>query len=167
MDRRTALVAAATLIATPSTSGASEVRRLEAGGMTFSWRHLGGRLYGRLRAPGRGWLAVGFNDQPNLRGTRFVMAAVREGVVRVEERLALVPEHVPISEAGGRSGLADVAGAFDGHQSEVVFSMPHTTEDTLVVHLAPGSRSHVMLAYATHPEFDHHSRWRGHFDVTL
>ncbi len=137
------------------------------GGMTFTWVHAGGRLHGTLTAPTRGWLAVGFNDARALEGTRFFIAVVAGAAPVAEVHVALVPEHPPIEALGGRSGLADVAGAFAGGVSRATFSLPEVGGAPYAADLRAGARTHLMLAWSHGPEFDHHSAWRGHFDMVL
>ena len=137
------------------------------GGMTFTWTHAGERLRGTLAAPTRGWLAVGFNDARTLEGTRFVIAAVAGAPPVAEVHVALVPEHPPIEALGGRSGLADVAGVFAGGMSRATFSLPEVGGAPYAADLRAGARTHLMLAWSHGSEFEHHSAWRGHFDVVL
>ncbi len=136
--------------------------------MRFDWRHAEERLWGALSAPAPGWLAVGFNTEPTLRGTRFVIAAVAEdGAVRAEEHVAQVPDHVPVEALGGISDLRHVEGRRMGDRSEIAFSLPHRSSDGLAPPLGPGIATHLMLAWSPEADFTHHSAWRGHFDVLL
>jgi len=48
-----------------------------------------GKLHGRMVAPTNGWLAVGFNDEHTLAGSRLIMARVVDGQVVQEDRRGL------------------------------------------------------------------------------
>ena len=59
-----------------ATAAVPAQRSLSAGGMRFTWLHVGARFIGRLHGPTAGWIAVGFNERRRLAGTRFVIAHV-------------------------------------------------------------------------------------------
>ncbi|MEO0362725.1 MAG: DOMON domain-containing protein [Pseudomonadota bacterium] len=169
MDRRALLAAAmAPPLAAWSAARAEGLGAFDAGGVRSRWRHRAGRLYGRLSAPTLGWLAVGFNDRPTLAGTRFVIASVsQDGRVVGDERVARPPRHVSVAEAGGRPALTNLSGRRTGSGTEIAFSLPNRFDDGVGPDLPPGAAIHLMLAWAHEPDFDHHSAWRGHFDVNL
>lgn len=169
MHRRTLLISAAMgPIAPVAASAQSAARSVALGGMDFLWSHADGRLHGRLNAPGTGWLAVGFNAERTLRGTRFVIAAVATPPPRAEVHIAQPPEHRSVEDLTGQpSGLGDVAGGYADGRSTLSFSLPHQSGDRFGHDLSPGRTIHLMLAWSHEPDFDHHSAWRGHTDVTL
>ncbi len=140
---------------------------ISAGAVTFDWFHRDGRLFGTLTAPMPGWLAVGFNADQQLAGTRFVIAALIESRLRAEEHVALVPDHPEIGTLGGTSGLADLSARQQDGRTRLAFSLPHVGTGLHAMDLSPGTRSHLMLAWSHDPDFDHHSAWRRHYDVTL
>ena len=169
MVRRTLLLgAAAALAMPPMAASAAAERTLSLGDMDFNWRHIEDRLFGRLSAPGSGWLAVGFNRDRQLAGTRFVIAAVAGQEIEAEVHVAQPPNHRSIEELTGQpSALADLSGHFDGRRSALAFSLPHRTSDRWSQDISSGQRSHLMLAWSHEADFTHHSAWRGHKDVVL
>mgnify|MGYP000882981820 CR=1 FL=1 len=167
MDRRVFIGAAAGAVAAGAADSAGAPRVLSDGGVSFSWSHRGGRLHATLRAPTRGWIAAGFNNRRTLEGTRFVIAAVAAAPIVVEEHIALVPDHRRVDRLGGTPALADVAGGFVGGVSRCDFSLPEAVVGAFPLDLAPGRPAYLMLAWSMEPEFDHHSAWRKHYDVTL
>ncbi|WP_263846076.1 DOMON domain-containing protein [Roseobacter sinensis] len=137
------------------------------GDVSFDWHHTHERLTCALRAPTKGWLAVGFNADKTLKGTRFVMAALAKGVERVEDRIAVVPTHAQVETLGLSSALTDTEITHTQGGSILRFSYPVTFRDQPRLSLAPDSTVHLMLAWSQDTDFDHHSAWRKHYDITL
>jgi len=150
----------------PATAGTSP-QTVRARGITFAWRHQRGRLHGRLSAKTTGWLAVGFNDERTLRGTRFVIGHVVSGRTHAEVHIARVPDHAEVGSLGGVSGLADVGGGRTGDETWLTFSLPLRSGGGFEIDLSPGRTVRLMLAWSLSPDFDHHSRLREHRDVVL
>lgn len=167
MHRRAFL--ACTLFGMAATRALAEKteRRVQLDATTFAWRHQGDRLYGDLSAPAEGWLAVGFNDEPTLKGTRFVIGAVDANAVRAELHIADPPHHQPIEALGGLSDIRNLQGRRENGRSLLAFSLPHRSTDRFAVDLMPGRSIHLMLAWSNEPDFAHHSAWRRHVDVIL
>lgn len=136
-------------------------------GTNLNWSHAARQLHVRFDAPTKGWIAVGFNENRRLRGTHFVIAAVDGGAVRIEEHLALVPDHKTVRELGIPPALANASMSLKDSRSHLAFSLPHVLPHRPELPLAPGSRVHVMLAWSHSPDFDHHSAWRRHVDIVL
>jgi hypothetical protein len=154
------------LTAGESVHGRSE-RRIERDGTAFAWSHRGDRLFGDLSAPTKGWLAVGFNDEPALKGTRFLIGVVEGSVVRAEMHIADPPHHQPVEMLGGLSDIRDLKGQCGSGHSRLAFSLPHRSTDRFAIDLMPGRSIHLMLAWSHEPDFAHHSAWRRHVDVIL
>lgn len=167
MHRRTVLAWPLLGFVVPMTAAGQEFQRIKRGDMTFRWWHREGRLFGELSAPTAGWLAVGFNDQQTLRGTRFLIGVV-EGVAALAEwHIADPPNHQPIEELGGRADIRNLRGWRDAGRSTLSFSLPHRDADRFSIDLTPGRPVHLMLAWSHEPDFAHHSAWRDHVDVVL
>lgn len=168
MKKRNFLKAAAGAVgalgAPAAATGAGKT--LSAGQMEISWHNANGRLHVRLSARTRGWIAVGFNSKRDLKGTRFVIASVA-GPLRAEEHIAQVPAHKEVTALGLAPALQDVQGQYKAPLSHLSFSLPETFPDQPNLALAPGAEVYLMLAWSHEPDFDHHSAWRQHFDVTL
>ncbi|MFK8032602.1 MAG: hypothetical protein AB8B94_00540 [Hyphomicrobiales bacterium] len=151
---------------------ASNAMQVEDAGTRFQWYHKDGQLIGKLSAPTDGWIAVGFNDAPTLRNTRFVIAVTAGSSVRAEEHIALVPDHRQVTELGFASALMMVSGSYENGRSHLSFSLLHQIQNQMgtgqpALSLSPGSKVHLMLAWSRAPEFNHHSAWRKHFNITL
>ena len=173
MNKRQFLVA----FALPALSGFKRARPVSAktqgsnsiktAGVIFAWHHANNRLVATLSAPTAGWIAVGFNTSPGLRNTRFVIADVASRPIRAEEHLALVPDHPEITSLGLTPALAELRGRFSDGRSQLSFTLPHFIPGPPPLELAPGRISHLMLAWSQDRDFDHHSAWRRHFEITL
>jgi hypothetical protein len=140
---------------------------IETDGVSFTWLHRDNRLCCELAAPTQGWIAAGFNDRAELKGTQFVMADLASKPPRAELHLALVPDHCRIEDLGGRSGLVVTEGEQANGNSRLVFSLPEQMPAPFPLDLRRGSKLTLMLAWSLAREFDHHSAWRKHFQITL
>ena len=88
--------------------------------------------------------------------------------VRAEVHIAQPPDHRSVEALTGQpSGLRDVTGGFADGRSTLSFSLPHLSADRFGQDLSPGRPTYLMLAWSHAPEFEHHSAWREHTDVTL
>ena len=144
-----------------------EKNNIDQDGVSFAWRHETHALIGIVKAPTRGWVAVGFNESSELKNTRFIIAAVSTSPIHVEEHLALVPEHRPVEELGMPATLIHAEGGFTAGVSTLIFTLPHKIPGRPNLNLAPGNTVNVMLAWSMEQDFDHHSAWRRHFTITL
>lgn len=160
-----------TLIGAPvsraATSTAMPARSVTQDDVTFSWCHDNTSLIGTLSAPTNGWVAVGFNEKPELKNTRFIMAATSLFPIRAEEHIARVPDHKSITELGLKPALKLARGSYADGRSHLEFQISQRIAGRPALSLAPGSRVHVMLAWSQAVAFDHHSAWRKHFPLTL
>lgn len=162
-----------TLASTPpgtpkiSDRSGTPVRSVTNDGVKFSWSHHNTTLIGTLSAPTSGWIAVGFNAEPGLRNTRFIIAATSVSPIRAEEHIARVPDHKSVAELGLVPALQNTSGTFANGRSHLEFQISQQIAGSPALSLAPGSRVHVMLAWSQAIAFDHHSAWRKHFPLTL
>ncbi len=141
--------------------------QVEVDGTVFEAWHEEGRLTSRFTAPTRGWIAVGFNNQRRLKGTRFVIGAMRDGGFYAEEHIAVVPDHPRVQDLGLQSAVERVSGAASGNQTTMQFSLPHLFADSENPTLLSGTSSYLMLAWSHETDFGHHSAWRKHFLIEL
>lgn len=166
-----ATISIGTLVGTPAALASNTHRRQRQSiirdDVKFSWRHHHNTLIGSLSAPTSGWLAVGFNELPGLRNTRFIIAVTSISPITAEEHLASVPDHKNVTELGLEPALQTAHGSYIDGRSHLEFQMSHKFADRPALSLAPGSRVQVMLAWSQATAFDHHSAWRKHFPLTL
>lgn len=166
-----ATISVGTLVGTPvslaSNTQGSKRQSMTRDGVKFSWRHHHDTLIGTLSAPTSGWLAVGFNESPGLRNTRFIIAVTSTSPITAEEHLAGVADHKNVTELGLEPALQTAHGSYIDGRSHLEFQMSHKFADRPALSLAPGTRVQVMLAWSLATAFDHHSAWRKHFPLTL
>lgn len=167
MNRRNLLISGGLTVIAPCGAAAETGTEIRVDGVAFDWWHSEDRLYARLEVPTTGWAAVGFNTENTLTGTRFVIAAGAGPDPRAEEHIAEPPNHRRVRELGLAPAVADLTLAIKDGGSRLSFSLPHHFSDTPNPVLAPGRKSYLMLAWSRSPDFDHHSAWRRHFEITL
>ena len=171
MNKREFLLSAsATMSVAGQTIGSATAethKSVERDGTVFQWYHQGNKLFGKLSAPTDGWFAVGFNGGQSLRGTYFVIAAVSSVPINAKEHIALVPQHKRLGELGWDETLVPLESSFSNGRSEISFSVVARPDPPHGVALNPGAQTHMMLAWSRDVDFDHHSAWREHLDITL
>lgn len=173
MDKRNflnlAIAAVGGFALSAPSANADTVRRrtVDDDGVSFNWHHQAGRLRGTLSAPTTGWIAVGFNEISTLRNTWFVIASVAEVPIRVEEHIALIPDHRNVVDLGISPSVSHVSGFLGQGRSKLDFSLPHQLPKRPLLRLEPNSATYLMLAWSHEPDFSHHSAWRRHYEIAL
>ncbi|MEM9342570.1 MAG: DOMON domain-containing protein [Pseudomonadota bacterium] len=165
MDRRT-VIAGLAVLGVPMTARADETRVAQDGTHLVLW-HAEGRLHAQFSAPTMGWVAVGFNNVEQLKGTRFVIGAMRPDGFHAEEHIAVVPDHPTVQSLGLVPGLGDLSGRVAPNRTTMTFSLPHVFPDSENPRLGPDATTYLMLAWSHDKDFAHHSAWRRHTLVTL
>lgn len=153
------------LPATGKTSGITGL--IKDGGVEFRWEHATEGLQCVLVAPTAGWIAVGFNAEHRLLGTRFLMAVTSEPVLRWQERVARVPPGENIQSLGVPAAFRVNAGEFRAGRSEISLTVARRISSEPKVDLSAGTRPYLMLAWSNEADFDHHSAWRKHYAINL
>ena len=167
MERRSFLVGAGLSAMGSGLEAENAGQKFETDGVSFQAWHGNGRLHCSFTAPTRGWVAVGFNNQQRLKGTRFVIGALFGGSLRVEEHIAVVPSHPTVEAMGLASAVNDGSGGVSDGKMSLRFSLPHLFTDTDNPTLLSGTVPYLMLAWSHEVDFAHHSAWRRHFSIDL
>ena len=139
----------------------------ELGGMSFAWQFVDGKLRGVAHAPASGWLAVGFNTEQALGGSRLVMARVQDDAAVAEEHFADPPQHFDIRTRGERETVRIIRSTQDSNGTLVEFELDARPAQPSGFGLAPGQNVWLTLAYSDHDDFTHHSRFRSAKSVRL
>lgn len=167
MNRRRFVTSLGLSFTAASALASSSPENFSIDGTTFRSWHANGRLISTFTAPTLGWVAVGFNNQQRLKGTRFVVGAMISNSFYTEEHIAVVPGHPKVQELGLEAAVEDVMGSVSNHETTMQFSLPHLSVDSDNPTLLPGTSSYLMLAWSHQTDFDHHSAWRRHLSVEL
>ncbi len=167
MNRRYFVGALSAAFTVGQNAAAHPFTSLQIDGTTFRAWHRKDRMFAEFIAPTQGWIAVGFNNEDRLQGTRFVIGAWGNGVFRAEEHIALVPHHSRVQDLGLASAVKDVVGSEVQNGTKMKFSLPHHFGDSENPRLAPDTDTNLMLAWSQQKDFDHHSFWRRHLTIRL
>jgi hypothetical protein len=167
MNRRGFMTGLGTSFAAAGAQASPSIENISVDGTTFRGWHADGRLFATFTTPTIGWVAVGFNNQHRLKGTRFVIGAMNGNAFHVEEHIAVVPHHPRVQDMGLAAAVEDVAGSVSKNSTTIAFSLPEVLVDSDNPTLLPGASSYLMLAWSHEADFNHHSAWRQHFAVEL
>jgi hypothetical protein len=150
------------LLAAVLAANAGEERLVTAAGMKLRGSVVDGVLHAEVTAPTHGWVAVGVNTRPTLDGSVLVMAAVRQGVLVVEEHVAQPPNHPSRRSRGGVDGLlpGSVGAETTAPTTTVRFALRLDTGDSFSLRPAPDAPLHITLAWSRDDDFGHHSAMR-------
>jgi hypothetical protein len=128
---------------------------VSAGGAQVSWWFEADDLVVLLEAHAPGWVAVGFNQAPELANSRLVLAAVADGRAVAEEHHAVPPQHPKV-----RNLVVRAFSETDGWTRALV-AVPRQPSISGTIGLHPGVPVAVTVAFSREDGFDHHSQWRG------
>lgn len=167
MNRRNFVMGGGLALSSIRASASPRREMMSVDGTTFEYWHEGGRLYSTFSAPTTGWVAVGFNNEERLEGTRFVIGARVGNSFHAEEHIAVAPSHPNVQDLGLATAVEDVVGNASESTTTMRFSLPHLLADSDNPTLLSGTRSYIMLAWSHHTDFEHHSAWRRHFLTEL
>ena len=143
-------------------------KSIQKDGITFEWLFKDNRLHCRLMAPTSGWVAVGFNSMPGLKGTHLIMGAVDNDQIIISERFIVSHgNHQSIQSLGRSQDLLTHGWKENAAFTEFQFSIPVKNSDAWRKDLIEGHPYHILLAYSMADDFEHHSRVRRHVQVEL
>ncbi|MEM6696990.1 MAG: DOMON domain-containing protein [Bacteroidota bacterium] len=142
--------------------------KVERNGMTVKWKIKYERIHFEMEAPTDGWLAIGFNEKEGLVGTNLIMGAVKNNqVTMTDDFIVSFGNPQPIEKLGGSNQLSDQKGKEQEGRTTIVFSMPIEAADEFHIDLKKGKTIHLLIAYSTSDDFDHHSIMRTSAEITL
>jgi DOMON domain len=121
--------------------------------ITFSWRVDGANLHIKLAAHTKGWVAIGFNPDIQMKGARFVLGYVINGKPVVSNQFGVDNnKHEPVEKLGEKSHVTLVGGKEEGGVTTMEFSIPLVQPDSKGKKIDPNVMTTVLLAYG--PDFD-------------
>jgi hypothetical protein len=144
------------------------MQKIEKNGMEVTWEIKDKVIEFEVKAPSKGWLAIGFNKKEQLVGSNLIMAAVKDGKCIISDRYIVgFGNHKSVESLGGINHLSNISGQEDQKGTTVKFSVQKEKQDEFHFPLKKGCRYSLLIAYATHDDFSHHSRMRTTVDIRL
>ncbi len=142
--------------------------RIEAQGMVFKWAVREQWLFCEMRGPLQGWIAVGINTIPGLKGTNLIMGAFQDGAPVISDRhVVAVGDHQSVQRLGGTERAVLMEATQDESGVRIQFKLPLRATDEWHHTLEKGRTYHLLMAYSQDPDFGHHSAMRKHFQIKL
>lgn len=137
-------------------------------GMNFTWHFDEDFLHGKVSAPTKGWVAIGFNKHIDLAGTNLIMAAAEKDFFKIEDRYIVAPaNHKSILELGGSEGITKGFCRESNGLTEMYFSIHRSVNDKFHHELNEGEYIFILLAYSQEDDFTHHSTMRTSIQIKL
>ncbi|TAL38737.1 MAG: DOMON domain-containing protein [Spirochaetes bacterium] len=122
--------------------------KVAADKMQLQWSLAGETLTVKLKAPTSGWVGVGFNPTDSMKDANFVMGLVKEGKVTVSSQYGTAKNlHKNVTDLGGKSYVTNAAGKEENNETEISFSMPLKSGDSLDRPITANADTVVLLAY--------------------
>lgn len=141
---------------------------LSSAGMEWSCIRQGDDLMMELSAPTKGWIAVGFNNEDNIVGSDLIMFHIEDGKAEVRDMYVKgFGDPREDHTLGGSQNIEIIQAEESGHKTYVRFRRPLSSQDNYDYQLRNGETFWLILAYATHDDFAHHSRMRKHTQVAF
>ena len=135
--------------------------------MHFEWKFLIEELEISLSAPTKGWVAVGFNNSDQLKGTNLIMCCVKNGKTLIEDHYIIRSGlHEKVENLGGINRTTIISGKESSSRTSVTLRL-QLLADQHHPELSAGLTYYVLLAYSISDDFDHHSIMRTTVPITL
>lgn len=136
--------------------------------MEVCWQHKKDEIEFTLKAPTRGWLAIGFNEKQGLAGTYLLMARVFNGKVEVVEHFTKSPgNYASIASLGATPCTKVVVGEQSKNLTNVTFRIPTKACHQFAKNFTKGTSYNMLMAYSQDDDFQHHSLMRTNIEITL
>jgi hypothetical protein len=144
------------------------MKHITKNNMTVKWEHKQENILFEMRAPTKGWVAIGFNNTKSLKGTYLLMGRVRKGKAEVVEHYVEQPGvYKPISNYGVINQTSDIEGIEEKNSTIIRFSLPIHTISKYKKQLTKNSNWNLLIAYSLHDDFQHHSIMRTATNIKL
>jgi len=147
----------------------SKTKTITEQGMTVSWQFSDDCIHFTLEAPTLGWVAIGFNESPDLSDTYLIMGRVNDQAVSVWEHYVYRPgDYTPFSVIGEDTQIFEANGEEKNGKTRIRFKLPLSSSSSRYRKpIAPGSQYHLLMAYSREDDFQHHSMMRTTVHITL
>ena len=121
---------------------------LEAGKIKLFWHIVEKNINIKLSAPTAGWVGIGFNPAEEMKDANFIIGYVKDGEVKViDHHGSGKRQHRDDIALGGTDNVTGATGSESDGVTEIGFSLPLQTGDSLDGSLQPAADTIVLLAF--------------------
>lgn len=146
----------------------NEENTVTRNGMTINWSYSGDRIFFEMQAPTQGWVAIGFNDSAEIKGTYLLMGNVINDKPQVVEHFTISPgNYKPFKTLGADNEAQDIEGFESNDRTQLKFSLPINPTNHYARNLKNGLEYNMLIAYSLDDDFTHHSIMRASIKVRL
>ncbi len=139
---------------------------LSLGGMTWKCNRDGDFLVMELRAPTKGWIGVGFNQENSIVQSDLLLFHVVDGKEGSTDLYVKgIGNPKTDKSLGGSHDIEIIDFSETKNETYIKFRRLWKGKDIYDYQLKNGEAFWLILAYSTHDEFAHHSRMRKHEKV--
>lgn len=116
--------------------------------IVFEWKLADEIIHIRLTAKTEGWVGIGFNPSTRMKDANFIIGYVKKGNVKVTDHYGITErQHEKDTKLGGQMNISDIAGKEENGVTEITFSVPLNSEDSMDRPLWTDRDNIVLLAY--------------------
>lgn len=148
-------------------SGSPE-KQVDKNGMQVKWKLEQSQLIVQMKAPTKGWVAIGINEQGGLKGTNLIMGNIINEHCTISDRYIVgIGNHKAVESIGGQSHLHLLSAEEVEGNTLIQFSVRMEALDDYHYHLWEGKPIKLLMAYSQEDDFEHHSIMRTSVDIIL
>ncbi|MDB4433303.1 DOMON domain-containing protein [bacterium] len=143
---------------------------LEVGDMRFLWKAQQESIDIKLAAKTTGWVGIGFNPDmsEDMKGANFIIGYVKDGKAEAFDHYGIMEgKHREDEKIGGTADFSDLSGSETNGTTELAFSLPLDTRDSVDTVLNLASENTVLLAYGRSDSIVLKHRFRAVLRVNL
>lgn len=123
-------------------------RKIAVQSMVFQWSLSKDSIRVKIAGHTTGWIGIGFNPSEAMKDANFVMGMVKNGIVTVSNQHGTSRSlHKSNTDLGGKDHVTAAAGVEKDNMTEISFTMPLKTGDSLDRPIDPAGETVVLLAY--------------------
>jgi hypothetical protein len=116
--------------------------------IVFEWKLSGETIHIRLSAKTEGWVGIGFNPSKRMKDANFIIGYVEAGNVNVADHFGTTQrQHKEDTKLGGQMNITDIAGKEENGVTEITFSIPLNSDDSMDRPVWTDKETTVLLAY--------------------
>ncbi|MDX1958280.1 MAG: DOMON domain-containing protein [Leptospiraceae bacterium] len=146
----------------------NKAKEINYNDMNVSWKYEDKFLIFRMRSKSKGWMAIGFNETSELKGTKLIMGAITKDSVVVSERYIIEPGvHKSLTELGLKEEIQIQNYKEVNGIKEIEFKLPVASKQKFSKNLTRGNKIHLLIAYSLENDFMHHSISRTSIPIEL